>query len=47
MPDDIIHAIIDEIETTAAVTDGDWTAGLAVQAAENPPPPVIDDDEAA
>ena len=44
MPENIIEAIIDDIESNLAVRDGDWTAAIAVQAAENPPPPRADDD---
>ena len=45
MVESIIEAIIDEFETNLAVRDGDWTAALAVQAAENPPPPSSSNDD--
>jgi len=47
MPESIIYAILDESNTIIAVSDGDWTATLAVEAAENPPPVIDDEGEAA
>jgi len=47
MIETIVDAIADDINTDAAAADGDWTASIAVQAAENPPPVIDDEDEAA